>query len=446
MITRTIRYIPGFVYIAIAASFFCGSAKAEVNVDYAIEAGGAHTNNINRDVENGLDETAAIVGLDLDLTADTRRIDSTIALDIEQRIYTKDTNDDETLGTFVGSLDLSVVEDVLQWQVRDTFGQVLNDVFAPDNPQNREDVNVFTTGPVLNLPLGTKTQVELSALYRDVSFEDSPQDNDGINARLSLIRSVSRNRSFSLNATNGEVDFDREASPDFDRRAITVGFSSQTSRSSLSVEVGQNEVIFEGDREDQDGAQITVEFQRSISNRIRFSANYNQQLIDSARLFQDFLGDRNIGNIVGDGIGNPATDQNAVADPLEQRTGGFTLTLDQRNGSIFTSLRLIDFDFVDSDEQDRDGYQFRIGTNRNFSNGWRVGISGGINRNQFTNGRDDDNWQVRATLGRQLSRTLSLNASVAHIERNSTANGASFDDDVIRLTLVWRPTASRGGR
>jgi len=446
VITRTTRYTPGLVCVAIAASAVCGRVNAEVDVDYAIEAGGAHTNNINRDVEDGLDETAAIVGLDLDLTADTRRINSTIALDIERRIYTKDTNEDETLGSFTGSIDFTLVENFLDWQVQDTFGQVLNDVFAPDNPQNREDVNVFTTGPVMSLGLGANNQVSLSALYRDVSFEDSPQNNDGVTGRLSLIRNISRNRNLSINITNGTVNFDREIDTDFDRRSATVAFSSQTSRSSLSVEIGRNEIVFDTDREDRSGTEINVAFQRELSSRVRLSANYVQQLSDSAQLFQQFLADRNIGNVVGDGVGNPATDQNALADPLEQRSGGVTLNFDQRNGSIFTSVRVFDFDFDESDLQDRDGYQVTVGANRNFSSGWRVGLSGSLNTNQFVSGRDDDNLQVRLTVSKQLTRTLSVASSIAHIERDSNTGGQSFDEDVVRLTLIWQPTSTRGSQ
>ncbi|MEM6818406.1 MAG: outer membrane beta-barrel protein [Pseudomonadota bacterium] len=446
MITRTTRCNPGLVGVALASWLIAVPASAEATVDYAIETGGAHTNNINRDIEDGLDETAAIVGLDFDLTADTRRIDSTITLDIEQRIYTKDTNDDETLGSFTGSIDFSLVENYLDWRVEDTFGQVLNNVFAPDNPQNREDVNVFTTGPVLSLGLGANNQVSLSALYRDVSFEDSPQNNDGVTGRLSLIRNISRNRNLSINVTNGTVNFDREIDTDFDRRSATVAFSSQTSRSSLNVEIGRNEIIFDTDREDRDGTEINVAFQRTLNSRVQFAATYVQQLSDSAQLFQQFLADRNIGNFAGDGVGNPATDQNALADPLEQRSGGVTLTLDQRNGSIFASARLFDFDFDESDLQDRDGYQITLGANRNLPGGWRVGLSGSLNQNQFSSGRDDDNLQVRLNVSKQLTRTLSISSSVAHIERDSNAGGQSFDEDVVRLTLVWQPTSTRGSQ
>lgn len=415
-------------------------AAADVDVDYALEAGVAHTNNIDRNPDDGLDETAGIARLNLDLAADTNRVDGRVALDVERRIYTKDSNDDETIGTLDAAFDFTLIDRLLTWQARDNFGQVLNDVFAPDNPQNREDVNVFSTGPVLTLPLNATNRFQLSALYRDVSFEDSPQNNDGLTGELSFIRALNANRNIAINVSSGSVDFDREIDTDFDRQSATVSFSSQTSRSNLELEVGRNRISFDSDRADREGSVIIASFRRDLTSRIDFAVNYEQQLSDSAQLFQQFLGDRNAGNA----IGNPATDQNALADPLEQRNGGFTVTANQRHGSLFASVRFFDFDFEESNEQDRDGYQINIGGNRTLAGNWRLGFSASLDTNQFVTGRDDDNLQIRLSLDKQLTRTLSLRSSIAHIERDSNTNGQSFDEDVVRLTLVWEPGRQRG--
>ncbi|MEL7310250.1 MAG: hypothetical protein AAFN07_01955 [Pseudomonadota bacterium] len=427
--------------LVLASGLAAAPGRADVDVAYELSAGVANTNNINRSAEDGLDETAAIAGVALDIDADTRSINGTIDLDVEHRVYTKDTNDDETLGSLNANFQFDLIDRILTWQIADSFGQVLNDIFAPDNPQNREDVNVFSTGPIVSLPLNATNQIRVSAFYRDVSFEDSPQNNNGLNGELSYVRNLSANRTLSLNASSATTDFDREIDPDFDRQAATVTFASRTSRSSLDVELGYNRVNFDGDRDELDGSVIVLGLGRDLTSRLRVSFNYSQQLTDSGQLFTQFLGDRNIGNA----ISNPALEQNAVADALEQRTGGVTLTSTQRNGNVTAAVRFFDFDFDVTDVQDREGFGVNFGASRDLPSGWRVGANFGYTQNDFADGRSDDNLFAQFTVGKQLTRTLSLNFLVTHGERDSTVGIQSFDDDTVRMTLVWQPRNSRSG-
>ena len=416
------------------------ASHADVSLDYQYEVGAAHTNNINRTPTDGIDETAGLIGLALDLEADTRRLDASIELDLERRIYTKDTNDDETLGALDAALQFSIVEGILAWQATDAFGQVLNDIFAPDNPQNREDVNVFSTGPVLTLPFNGTNRMLISAVYRDVSYEDSPQDNDALAGEIAFVRSLNANRTFSLNLNSAAIDFDRLGDPDFDRHSASIQFSSNTSRSSLDVELGRNRVDFGTDDGERDGNIINVAFRRDLSSRLELSFAYDQQLSDSGQLFGQFVGDRTLGNSVLNASGQ----QDAVADAIEQRTGNLTLNLRQRYGDFTVSARLFDVDFELTDEQDRDALGFGVGYNRNLAGGWRVGLGFDTNTTEFADGREDDNWQARVTLAKQLTRTLSLDLAVLHVERDSSDSRQSFDEDAVRLTLVWQPRRERG--
>ncbi|MEO0366472.1 MAG: hypothetical protein AAF265_13410, partial [Pseudomonadota bacterium] len=326
------------------------SAWADVDLDYEFIAGVAHTNNIDLNPDDGLDETAGIYGLVLDLEADTRAITADVGINVERRVYTKDTNEDETIGSVVAQFDAALVDRILSWQASNSFGQALIDVFAPDNPENRQDVNVFSTGPVLTLPLNSSNQLQIAAEYRDLNFEDSPQNNDAIMTQLSYSRALNANRTLALNLSNNNVDFDRPEDPDFDLDVASVSLTSSTSRSTLSLEVGANSVDFGNNRDDLTGALIRAAFSRDLSSRLALSFSYDQELSDSGQLFAQFAGNNAFGNNI-----NPAVEQTGAADALEQRSAVVNLTTTRRTGNVSIGVRYFDFDFDQTNNQDRDG-------------------------------------------------------------------------------------------
>lgn len=434
MIIRTMKQ----GLLAMAAFGFAAPVVAESTLEYQLEAGGAHTNNINRGPTDGADENVGILGGALDWTYDSNRVEGAVDATLEHRIYTEDSNDDETLLSLNGAFEFELIERLLSWQVEDTFGQVLQDVFAPDNPQNREDVNVFTTGPIATMALNSNNQLQFVGTYRDVNYEESPQNNDSLSGTLAYQRLISASRTLALNLSSQAVDYDRAIDPDFDRHAATVSFSSETSRSSLELELGTNRVSFGSNRDEVDGSLFRLAFSRDISARLNLSVSADKELSDSGQLFNQFLNARQ-SNLFGENTANVE----AEADALEQRSGSIRLSADQRAGSLYVSASYLDVDFQSSDDQDRDGMTLSIGGNRQLGSGWDLGLSANLNKTDFVDGREDDNLRVTLTLSKQLTRTLSLNAQIAHTERDSSNAGFSFDEDAGRVTLIWQPTRSR---
>lgn len=430
-----------YLLVAIATVAPAAAARADTTLEYQLEAGGAYTNNINRVAADGADETVGIVGGTLDFAVETRRTNGEVGVVAEHRIYTKNSNDDETLASIDAEFDFELIDNLLTWNVDESFGQVLVDVFEPENPLNREDVNVFSTGPVLSLPFNATNRMLFSAGYRDISYEDSPQNNDGLFGQLGYERTLNANRSVGLNVSSQAVDFDRAIDPDFDRHSVSVTFNSETSRSALGVELGVNQVDFGSNRDESDGELIRVNFSRDLSARLNLAFDLAQELSDSGQLFGQFLSDRTLDNFV-----NQSGEFNAVADAIEQRSAGIRLGATQRSGTAYVAVRYLDIDFQASNDQDRETTTLEAGVNRDLAGGWRVGVTGFLNKGDFADGRSDDNLQVRLTVSRQLTRTLSLNASIAHSERDSSNSVASFDEDTARLTVIWQPQRSRGGR
>ena len=79
-----------------------------------------------------------------------------------------DTYDDEFLGGLDGTVYYRFIPERFAWSIEDNFAQIAVNGLAVDTPDNRQNLNYFTTGPDIILPLGARTALEVSGRYSDV--------------------------------------------------------------------------------------------------------------------------------------------------------------------------------------------------------------------------------------------------------------------------------------
>src|SRR5688572_9039668 len=130
-----------------AGALLAVSVADATDFQYAIEAGAGTTDNITRQPVNPEDETIATVGLDLQLRRDASKVDVDALIDLAYFDYLNDTFSSDLLGIAFADIHAELVPDRFSWVLTDSFGQLSLDPFEASTPENRENVNLLTTGP-----------------------------------------------------------------------------------------------------------------------------------------------------------------------------------------------------------------------------------------------------------------------------------------------------------
>jgi hypothetical protein len=170
-------------------------------VSLDLEAGFESSDNIARiagTVAPGTDETVYIAGLSFDLVNESDSFTVDLAGSLRQHIYDKNSFDDETLATVIGSLDYSFVRGKFDWTFDVNHGQQTIDPFAAVTPENRENITILSTGPDISLPLSRRSRLLLSASATDVTYEESDFDNQRVRGTVGLSRTLRENSSLSF--------------------------------------------------------------------------------------------------------------------------------------------------------------------------------------------------------------------------------------------------------
>jgi uncharacterized protein (PEP-CTERM system associated) len=278
----------GVCLALMALLIFLPSVGLADGTGFGVEIGGIFTDNVSRAAKgNEAEETIAQIGVGLEHSRQSRGLETNFLIDLRYLEYMDDTFDAEPLGAVSADVKLNFVPKLFSWSFRDRFGVINSNPLQVDTPDNRESVNVFSTGPNLTIPIGRRSHVGISASYRSTNFEVSDSDNEMLGGLITFNRAISPVRALSLNVTANRVEFDRdELASGFDRQAVYLGFTSQAAGGDLRVNVGHNELHDAGGS--SSGNLFGVGWSRKLSARVKLTLNYDQRFSDSGDIFQRF--------------------------------------------------------------------------------------------------------------------------------------------------------------
>jgi len=169
----------------------------------------------------------------------TGRMDS----NIEFRKYSAEGIDDEKLGRLDGDLDFKLAKDVFHWVFRETFDQGRTNAFAALGPGNRENINVFSSGPQLRLPLGQRTRLALGGTYSYRRYQDSQYvDSDALLYDLGVLRQITPTAEIGILASTNDVDYTDVTISPYKIDALNLRYSKTLATGAVLAEWGRNEL------------------------------------------------------------------------------------------------------------------------------------------------------------------------------------------------------------
>ena len=158
-------------------------------------------------------------------------------------------------GQFLGSALFGTSANVLQWQLRDAFGEGMTDPLASPTPHNLQTVNNVATGPLVNLHFGLTNRLTFSGLYSRTTFQRSPYDSQTYLGGAQFVHALSGAASLSFAASTAHTKyidsaavqgFFRGSSSTFDIRQASVSYSAHLVRTRILLRAGYNILQYAG--------------------------------------------------------------------------------------------------------------------------------------------------------------------------------------------------------
>jgi hypothetical protein len=234
------------------------------DLDWSVESAAGHTDNATRVNSSEITDTIGSIGGHIEVSGEGSRISGRLRGNGRLRSYFDDTYDDDFLGSGAADLQVNLLGEALTWAFSDEFGQVLTDTFEPSTPDNRENLNVFSTGPDLRIRLARGTEAVIRGRIEDASYENSDSvDSQQLSADIGLVRHLSSSTAWSVNASSSTVDYDAPGNSGYDQQELFLRLESASTKQTLTADIGAG-FLGGGDQSDET-LMVRFDWMRHIS-------------------------------------------------------------------------------------------------------------------------------------------------------------------------------------
>ena len=168
--------------------------------DYGWRVGVGHSDNIGLTETDPISQNMLIPGFDFSYQQEGSTFQADVVGNLEYRDYLAHAFDNQTLAQLAGQANWTVLPERLDFTVRDVASVQPLSTFSSNAPDNQQQTNVLTLGPVLKLRIGDamRGQVELHYINSYASKVDDFNSSRGVLAGR-LFRDLSPTDVLSLN-------------------------------------------------------------------------------------------------------------------------------------------------------------------------------------------------------------------------------------------------------
>jgi len=406
-------------------------ANQELGLRFGTDIGASWSDNIGR---RAIDEESGAlgqVGVQLGYNERTRRLNAIVDVNAAYQHYFDNTFSADVVGGVDARGALQVIPDRLQWVVQENFGQITSDPFSASTPDNRENINYFTTGPELALHLGSVTSLRLAGYFSDTTYEITNLDSQSYSGSASLRRELSGASTLSLNATGERMEFDNATvNADYDRYQAFLRYELRGARTTLGLDGGYTQI--DDNVKKSDGVLARLTLSRKISAASSVSIGAGSQFSAAGDLFRLDQQQRGVSlnsqSIIG------------TTDAFESRFASLGWSFSRNRTSMGLSAQYEDESYQHATTFDRTVTTLTAQLERQISQVTHLRIFANLEREDFSNRNfRDDELQAGLALEHQLGRTIGVRLQYDYFDRDSSSHDTDYQENRVSLSLTWSP-------
>lgn len=274
---RSISVVSGLALVIATGLFIPAPAIAQLGLTASASA--EYMDNPRRLPGKDEQDTRYNTTLAATLQRQTRRFDTAINYSVNRQDNVNDVLNDISRVDGNGLLAWKAIPDFLTWNLSNTRSNQVILIAEPDTPDNRQIVDITSTGPSFSVPLGNSTFANFSADYSLVSFEVSElQEHKRNSYNFALSRFVSRGMIASFRTSFTGTSFDQPFVPDYSFFNYSLNLQLDREVYQFNAEIGE----YHTERAGQDTSYPTYSLSGifQVNSRLEISGDFSRRVED----------------------------------------------------------------------------------------------------------------------------------------------------------------------
>jgi len=316
--------------------------------------------------------------------------------------------------------------------VENVYTQTLIDPLQSDTQSNREDINIFNTGPNYYWRLNSQHNINFEARFQNTYYNTTDGDSDRISTALGWVYRVNSSLSASLNAEFATLDYkDNTESDDYMNNDLFVRLAYQRGRNIFAAEAGITNFDFET-QDDIKGNRYLLSLQNQRTTNSDIFLEFSHSITDEATEILSDARDPQSGDATPTSVGTDIFTEDNINIRYTNTTNSF---------GFLAEIEDIKRDYVTQNELDIHSFQVSIQPTIIFSQIASLDLEAmqltTLYEDPSLFGREDVDTTYILRYNNSFSRNLSWSLSVETEQRKSTVSGNDYEDNRILATLSY---------
>ena len=431
---RYIRKRDTVVILGLALYGLCPAALYAGDVAYGLGYSSEYSSNIAHVPVNPQKEWINSIMAGMGYAENTPDFAAHVLSQAQYNNYRNNVFANETLFNLDSSAVWTVSPQRFNWVATDVYRQLPIDITATVTPANRENVNVFNTGPDFLVHISPVQTVALGARYGNFYSSTSNTDNDNASGYARWLYQSTPRTTYSLNYEVQDFRYkDDVANDNFKQQDIYFSMHTRPSQSELILDLGTTKISRDrnADVSDQSGRLTWL---RQINPSSSMGADFSAEFSNTSN---DVLA-----------ASTPATGPSPSPAPIVQPTAATSDVYRTKRGEVFYTQQSSRFGTaLQIFGQDQD-YQVTPDDNRQtggnlelayyYSDTVATALFSSYQETKYTilERRDIDR-DTSLRFGYRVGRDILLGVEGGRLERASTDPTAPFTDDWIMFSVLY---------
>ena len=397
---------------------------------YDVLAGLGETDNVRLTPTDKRSDTIATVGFDLTWRERRRTLDADVTADVEYLDFLRHSYSGEVIGNVLANLHLILIPQVLRWSFNENFGQTNIDPVAATTPNNRENINNFSTGPDLTLPLGATDALLVDARYSNVNYQVSQLSSNRYSAGVGARHELSASSGISLNAEDELIRFDdSQANPDYDQQEAYFRYDATGARTRLSLDAGYTRLKLQTEQVGGFLARLELTRQLTPSQTLTFTAGHDYSDAGNEFLLLQALGGANLAT---QAIG-------ASSSPFKQNYVTVGWGFQARRTGFGVDAGHFKLSYVESNLLDEQRTTAGAHVTRRLTPRVEAGLYVSYLKEEFRNlgGGNYNQLDTTAQVTYRVNTKLTIDVELARTRRDSDLTSTTYTDDRAWLKIKY---------
>jgi len=348
----------------------------------------------------------------------------------EYRNYKNNVFGNETLFSLDSAATWNISPQRFTWTAQDVYTQLPIDITTTETPANRQNVNVFSTGPDFLLHFSPVQTLALGARYGNVYTAHDNTDNHSYSGYTRWQYQSTPRTVYSLNYEVLDVGYrDNVANTDYKQQDLFFRADTRPSRSEYILDLGATRISRDRNA-DVDRSRGKLSWVRQINPESSMGASYGAEFSNAA---SDVLAASTAGPA------SPAATPTAgsTADIYYARRGQAFYS--RRSTRFGTSLQIfhenLDYEVLPDDYRQSGG---NLALDYFYSDVSTTTLFGSYAKTKYTNFyRNDTDRDAGLRYSYRAGRNILMSIEGRRIQRASTTASESFIDNRALFTVLY---------